>query len=51
MDELAVFWGLFSFMFAVSSIILINMWFEQKRHNKSLETLLTEIRDRLTPPG
>ncbi len=51
MDELAVIWALFTFMFSVSSIILLNIWFEQKRHNKSLETLLTEIRDRLQPPA
>jgi hypothetical protein len=31
-------------------IILLNMWVGQKRHNKSLELRLTEIRDRLKSP-
>jgi len=32
-------------------IILLNMWVEQKRHNKVLESLLAETRDRLAPPA
>ena len=36
---------------SVSSIILLNVWFEQKRHNKSAESLLTEIRDQLNAPA
>lgn len=49
MDGIQIAVGGICLVCSVSSIILLNMWFEQKRHNKSHESLLTDIRDRLKP--
>jgi uncharacterized protein YggT (Ycf19 family) len=45
--------GFFAITVAILGIgiLQLNMSFETTRHNKAIETLLAEIRDRLKMPG
>lgn len=49
MDGIQIVVSGIGIMVVVISLIVLNMMFEQKRHNKSVETQFTEIRDRLKP--